>query len=405
MLIKGLMASALRAALVLAIFTVAALPALAQDTGTAEQKALTNSKDRALVAIQSGSFGDAATILAELVKRAPNDGEARVLFSWALVGKSKQTDDPELGKLLAAQALAEAKKGKELGVSGDVASIADTIIKLFSLEANASDGPSKNPEANKLMSQAEGYYTRSDYDRAFEFYQKALAIDPTIYEAALYSGDVMMQKSDFEASEKWYQQAIKIDPERETAYRYSATPLMKQKKIELARDRYIEAYITEPYNDRAIGGLVQWSRATGAKLGHPKFNIPEFSIGADGKAKSTISIGSLTDDGSLAWISYTSTRSKWHESKFKATFPNEKTYRHTLQEEVEALSSVVELAGDLKGKNKEIEQLKKLRDEGLLESFVLLARADQGIQADHLAYLRQNRAKLRQYVLNYVIQK
>lgn len=47
--------------------------------------------------------------------------------------------------------------------------------------------------------------------------------------------------------------------------------------------------------------------------------------------------------------------------------------------------------------------LKKLDDEGLLEAYILLARPDEGIAADHPAYLRQNRDKLRRYVTQYVV--
>ncbi|HST50636.1 MAG TPA: hypothetical protein VLJ61_01395 [Pyrinomonadaceae bacterium] len=48
-------------------------------------------------------------------------------------------------------------------------------------------------------------------------------------------------------------------------------------------------------------------------------------------------------------------------------------------------------------------KLKKLNDEGLLEAYILLARADQGIADDYPAYLAQNRDKLRRYVVEYIL--
>ena len=46
--------------------------------------------------------------------------------------------------------------------------------------------------------------------------------------------------------------------------------------------------------------------------------------------------------------------------------------------------------------------LLKLHRAGLLEPFILFAKADQGIAQDYSAYRQANRAKLRQYLLEYV---
>src|SRR4030095_2237878 len=110
-------------------------------------------------------------------------------------------------------------------------------------------------------------------DDALNEYRKALLIDPKLYHAALFSGDVYMQKGDYQQAEKWYQRAIAINPDKETAYRYSATPLMKQRKFDEARDRYVEAYIAEPYNRFAISGISQWAQATNTALAHPQIDF------------------------------------------------------------------------------------------------------------------------------------
>ena len=182
---------------------------------------------------------------------------------------------------------------------------------------------------------------------------------------------------------------------------------MKQKKYDEARIRYIEAYITSPYNKLAISGLTNWGEITGKQLGHPHFNIPEFKVGADGKTNSTINLNPGEEDGSMAWIGYTSTRSVWYEKTFYEQFPNEPKYRHTLREEVESLKSVVKIVNELKGKktklNPQFETLINLENDGLLEAYILLARPDNGIARDYFSYLKSNREKLRQYVINYVI--
>lgn len=47
--------------------------------------------------------------------------------------------------------------------------------------------------------------------------------------------------------------------------------------------------------------------------------------------------------------------------------------------------------------------LVKLSDEGLLESYVLISRADKGVSLDHPAYRDAHREKVRQYITEWII--
>ena len=75
-------------------------------------------------------------------------------------------------------------------------------------------------------------------------------------------------------------------------------------------------------------------------------------------------------------------------------------------EEADALRSVLSVAtADKKDKklSPSLARLKKLDEEGLLESYILIARPDDGIAQDYPAYLKQNREKLRRYMTQYVV--
>ena len=77
-----------------------------------------------------------------------------------------------------------------------------------------------------------------------------------------------------------------------------------------------------------------------------------------------------------------------------------------MAEEADALRGVVSVAtADKKNKNlsPSLTRLKKLDEEGLLESYILLARPDEGIAQDYPEYLKQNRDKLRRYMVQYVM--
>ena len=373
-------------------------------TISANSQTIEETRKKAFELINQNKFFEALPYVEKLVADNPNNATLQYYLGFGFISKTATETNLEVKKAFRLKARAALIKARELG-KDDLQM--EGLIDSLSVDGTEKGKFSFNPKADKLMDEAESYFAQSKLDEAFDKYQEALEIDPTIYFAALFSGDVFMNKGDFAQAEVWYKKAITINPYIETAYRYSATPLMKQKKYEEAKTRYIEAFITSPYNKLAIAGLSGWGEVTGKQLGHPRFDIPEFKVGADGKTNSTININPGGDDSSTAWIGYTATRSAWYEKTFYEQFPNEPRYRHTLREEVESLKSVVKIANELKAKTKlntQLGTLIKLDNEGLLEAYVLLARPDNGIARDYFSYLKSNREKLRQYVLNYVIQ-
>jgi tetratricopeptide (TPR) repeat protein len=352
-------------------------------------------------------YTEALPLLEKVVAREPNDHEMHFQLAFALLAQGNVTQDTEERKALRVRARQEFVKAKELG---DPHPVVDALIQSISADGADPAAFSTNRAANDLMGRGEAFFSQGKLDEALADYQKALVIDPKLYEAAVFSGDVYMHRGDWAQSEIWYQKAIAIDPSKETAYRYSATPLMKQGKYDLARDRYVEAYITEPYSRFAMAGLRQWGDVTKTKLGHPKIDIPtNVTFDDKGDAKMDLDAATLLGgkkDGSFAWVVYGGTRTLWHKEKFAKTFPSEKTYRHSLNEEVDALRAVVRAATSdqqVKALSPSLKKMKELDDKGLLEAYVLLARADQGIAADYPNYLAQNRDKLRRYVLEYVV--
>ena len=384
--------------LVLLVIYFFALPILV--IGQTEDAVALKAKARAL--IDSQKFTDALPLYERLATLTPNDSEAHFYLAFSLLGQALTSADTGEKIQLRVRARKEYLRAQELGNNSE---LLKGLIESLPADGHLPAGFSDNAAANKLMDKGEAAFATGKLDEALSHYQNALKIDPLCYHAALFSGDVYVQQDKADDAEIWYKKAIAINPFVETAYRYSATPLMKQKKYDLAKDRYIEAFIVEPYSKLAVSGIIQWGQATNTPLGHPKFDIPKITVGADGKVNSNVTVGQNPADGSIAWMSYVTTREDWRKGKFAKAFPNEKQYRHSMKEEADALRSVVVMAKTLKlaKLNPQIAQLAQLDQDGVLEAFVLMAIPDQGIAQDHPAYLRANRDKLRQYVLKYVI--
>jgi tetratricopeptide (TPR) repeat protein len=352
-------------------------------------------------------YTEALPLLEKIVAAEPKNPEAVFQLGFALVAQANTTIETADRRAFRVRARNAFIKAKELGVQEPVV---EALIQSLPPDGSDSGAFSENLLANAVMVEAESLFGQGKLDDALAKYQKALTLDPKLYHAALFSGDVYMQRGDFAQASAWYEKAIAIDPMRETAYRYSATPLMKQGKTDAARERYIEAFITEPYNRFARAGLIQWGQLTRTSMAHPQIDVPtNVTFDEKGNAQVNLDANALMgskDDGSFAWISYGVTRSTWHKEKFVKTFPGEKAYRHSLVEEADALRSVIALAtGDNKTKklSPSLVQLQQLDSEGLLEAYILLARPDDGIALDYPAYLKANREKLHRYVALHVI--
>ena len=389
------------ALLCLALALVFAQSAFTQ-TGDLEQ-----TKQKAAALINDLKYVEALPLLERIVATEPDNAEMQFYLGFALIAKANDIDTPaaETRRNLRIRARSAFVRAKQLGYD---APLVDALITSMPPDGSEGEAFSSNAAAEAIMKTAEARFSKGELDEALKNYQRALVLDPKLYHAALFSGDVYLHKNNYEQAEFWYQKAISIDPNRETAYRYSATPLMRQRKFDQARDRYVEAYITEPYNRFAISGISQWAQATNTPLGHPQIDIPvTVTFKENGDANIGLDPSALgQDNGSFAWIGYGLTRTTWRKDKFAKTYPKETAYRHSLAEEVDALRSVVTVAASdkrTKTLTPSLAKLKKLNDEGLLEAYLLLARADQGIAQDHRAYLATNRALLRRYVMDYVV--
>ena len=364
-------------------------------------------KQKAEELTKQQKYTEALPLWEKLAAAEPNSPEVHFYLGFSLVAQANITKDEAARKALRIRARNAFIKSKGLGNKEPVV---DALIE--SLPPDGSDGRvySQNAEANKLMHEAEALFGQGKLDESLAGYQKALQLDPKLYTAALFTGDIYTQRGDWSQAEVWYQKAIAIDPNVETAYRYSATPFMKQGRYDQALDRYVEAYITEPYNRYTTAGLTQWAQATSTNLAHPKIDIPtNVTFDEKGDVKINLDTNALLggkEDGSYAWVVYGVTRSNWRKERFAKQFRNEKTYRHSLKEEADALRNVLSVVNgdkEVKKLSTGLAKLKKLNDEGLLEAYILMALADDEIAADHPAYLRQNRDKLRRYVNEYVL--
>lgn len=392
----------------LLLVVVVAVPAVARTQDGGERR-------RAIELFEGRNFDEALPLLEKLAAASPEDAEVLAKLGIVIVARSVPLTDEAKRRRERARAHKLISRAKELGVKDDFVEYTLNLLNPDGSAKGGRDGFSNNKEAEGLMRVGEAAFSRGDYGAALKAYERAFELDPTLYQAPLFAGDAYLQRKEFEKAAEWYARAVGLQPDAETAYRYWGNALMRQGKHEEAREKYVGAVIAEPYNGYVWrNGLARWAEATRTRLGHPKIE-PAAAVTPMKDNKMTITIDPNSpgrgDDGRGAWMSYGISRAAWSVNDhaiFRKAHPAEKEYRHSLAEEAGALRLVAETVkrqrqeGRIKQLAPDLAQLVRLNDEGLLEAFVLFARADDGIARDYAAYRQANRDKLRRYLIEYV---
>lgn len=401
--------AALWASLLLCLSLAAPALSLAQGTDYEAERA------RAFELYNANKFTEALPLLEKLYKAKPTDVVVLSHLGYAVYASTATISDPEQKRLTRIRARQLLQQASDLG---DNSELTRATIEVLQADESGNFDYSAKKKADEAMREGEAAFVKGDFPTALAAYDRALAADPKLYEAALFKGDVYYKSDHPDKAGEWFANAIKIDPDRETAYRYWGDVLLKEGKMSEARDKFVEAFILDPYNRLARAGLIKWAQLNKAVLAHPDIEIPSgVSSSKSGEVNITLDEKTLggQDDGSSSWMMYGMSRAGWMNDKkggvsenFAKAYPKEKTYRHSLAEEADALRLVITVLNESKDKKSKklspsLSNLVKLNDAGLLESNILLARPDEGIAQDYPTYLKANRDKLRRYVVEYIL--
>ena len=374
----------------------------ASERQSSPQEVFQQQKKFAAVLFAQNHHLEALPIYQDLAKQSPGDAEVLFGYGACLIDHSATVEDPEAARAERLQARELLLQAKQLGLNSGL------LENL--LELSPADGSLRYPGKPEVVTEiqaGEAEFVKNNYLEAIEHYSNAFKLDPQNYPAALFIGDGYFANKDFAKAGEWYAKAIEVNPDVETAYRYAADMYTKNGDQAKARQMAIRAVVAEPYNTRTWRGLAQWAVMNHLQLAPVHINTHN-EIASDGSAKSTIHWAPNSSANILViWMTYNGTRQDWHKEEFKKNFPQEVEYRHTLAEEVAALKAAAfmlpkdkpeAIAGD-----PDLMLLKKLCDAEMLEPYVLLSAPDRGIAVDYIPYREKYRARLEQYLSDFVV--
>jgi tetratricopeptide (TPR) repeat protein len=363
---------------------------------------------RANALYKEGKRIDALPLYEDLAKAYPSEQLYQERLADCLGAKAVQLSDPAEVKAVRTRERDAAKRAVELGDP------AEFVKMMANLDPDQPIFGSITSPGKALLTEAEKAFTAGDFSTAMAKYVAAADADPKLYEAPLYAGDTAYTQKDLKTAAKWFARAIAVDPNRETAYRYWGDAIFKYgNDPEAAKEKFIDAVVAEPYNKLAWQGIKQWAQIEKAVVLAPKIERPAGPV-VDAKKPNNITINidpDATDEkkhpGGYAWLGYSMARASFRGDGFKQAYPDEKQYRHTLKEEDTALSAVAEIAKEGKIKRENLDEslrnLVELNDAGMLDCWILISAADNGIAQDYDAYRKDHRQLLHDYLERFVV--
>jgi tetratricopeptide (TPR) repeat protein len=357
----------------------------------------------------AGKRLDALPLYEDLAKKFPNEQLYVKRLADCYGAQAGQDSDPAVVKAVLTRMRDAARRAAELG------DVPEYIKQMANIDPAAPLYGGINSPGKSLLIEAENAYGAGDYPKALAKYTAAYEADPTLYQAALYAGDTAFVLHDLKIAAPWFARAIAIDPNRETAYRYWGDAILKYDNDPMAaREKFIDAIVAEPYNRLAWQGIRQWAQLEKAVLMSPRIERPQPPT-SDPKKPGNITITMPALNGKdpkdnpsgAIWLSYSMKRALWRSEDFNKNFPSEKEYRHTLQEEHDSLTTALTVAKELKVDHDKLDEslrnLVELNDAGMLDCWILINGADNGIAQDYDAYRKQHRQLLHDYLSRFVV--
>lgn len=352
---------------------------------------------------QAGRKVDALPLYEQLAQQNPNEMLYQERLADCLGAESAQLTDPAQVKAVLTRMRDAAQRAVALGDK------ARFIHDMATTDPNKPVYAGMTSPGLDLLREAEKAYTAGDFTLAMQKYTAAYEADPHLYEAALFAGDTAYVQQDLPTAAMWFERAIAINPDRETAYRYWGDAILKYgNDPDAAKEKFIAALIAEPYRQITWQGIENWAARTHGTLSSPKIDRPAGPV-RDPKNPKNVTINMNPDAGDKAgaiWMAYQMERALWINEKFAKEFPGE-TYRHSLHEEDSALTAALTVARELKTPPEQLDEslrnLVDLQQAGMLDCWILINGADEGIAQDYAAYRKDHRQLLHDYLARYVI--
>ena len=358
---------------------------------------------KAMRLYQEHKFAEATEWWQKVALNYPDDIDAHEALGASLLHRAAAESDQKTKLSDRLLARAELVRAQKLGDNSDLCrSLLSTIPE------DARESPAFNAQAMELVVKRIKQLPPGAMEAELSKYAVLLELKPGNYFAAQEIGLNYVQLKQWDKAGEWYAQAVQIEPDDGGAYGNWVEMLVSIGKMKEAREKLIQGLLVSGGTYINVS-LRMWLSANHLELKKIDIKVPyEYPTG---KTATMIVVDPAwlgKNDGHDAWLMYPRTRRLWKNEKYFNEFYMI-GYRHSLAEEVDALSQVVaafneSLAkGNVKTPDPALVLLSRFQAEGLLEAFILLVERDKDVNIEFYRYRTTHRDKLMEFADKYII--
>jgi tetratricopeptide (TPR) repeat protein len=322
------------------VFLFSLAPAQAPGSALSPNAADTNPSDpdcrEAMRLYKEHKLGEAAEWWQKVVARYPGDMAAHEALGSSLLIRAAEQSDRKNKIPDRVQAHAELMRAQELGDNSD---LCKALLSAVPEDGSEVHYPNQK-EANAALARGDAALERLDWDGAVKEYSLAVELSPDNYFTPVGIGLKYARSKQWTEAGKWYALSLRINPDGGAAYGNWVEALVEAGEMKEAREKLVQgllisdgSYINLPLN--------MWLNANHLSLKKINIKVPdEYPIGKTGTMIVVDPAWLGKNDGRDAWLMYPRTRRLWKNEKYFNEF-HITSYRHSLSEEVDALSQVV----------------------------------------------------------------
>ncbi len=260
-------------------------------------------------------------------------------------------------------------------------------------------------EAKKLLDEAESHFASERFPQAIQSYQNLIDQFPDVPLAYTHLGDCYFRMGQYNRAIEYFDIGIGLNPCDHRVFLYKADALMQLGRQDEAKAAYIHSLSLQPRYWLALANLRHFADILSVEVRTDLF-CPRAVVRPEGDA-----IGVYVDNQQpiALWLSYALTKAVWlGEPSHRQQMTGNSTYRWSVLEEMESLVNLIATYKSLKQDamihpDPKLDLLETIVDAGDLVNFIYYEIASRMCPHFTLTLTEEARQSLREFIAKYVV--
>ena len=268
----------------------------------------------------------------------------------------------------------------------------------------------KDPEAEKVLAEAEDFFSAGELEKAAEVLKKVIEKEPGYGPAYQHLGEIFLSQKKYDEALKYSQTATEKDPRDAAGFLLLASVYGTMGRGEEAMASLIRSLKADPSYPLAWQQIMKLDLG-GKKIEHMTRNFPKpvlWMIEREVQDPTDKDFEGVPEVTRPAWSTYVETKVRWRRIEFPKRNPKTKVYKYTFQEESAAVTDTLVVWKEIRASNPNASDV--LLDHWLaasqasaLDAAVFTDMYVEEFRQDFIGWKRANANKFEEYFNKFIL--